>query len=554
VTTEILSLWRSPLDQVGLSEAQTLASRQPRCSIGYGEDFSAMTIYNFGHYVMGGASPSMALTNMFLAMGAANPIGGRAFVPQKTFSVVAPTGGFTVPDQCDMDGSGGGGSLPPAAGGTAFYHFVITPQATGTSKFLNCVDNMISGHTSGGVYFRSLAFEWGASTEATDTCIYAAVWNTRAINCTFTNCPLAFNGQDLACTLEQCTISYNVATPNSTRAVILSGQENAVLGPSQFAQTSIATGGATGCTCISIESAEHPVVSGIQIYEWTIGIDFANEQETRFAQITNCDIQCWETALNIGVPAFAANITTSIKCTGCLLAKTSDSTDSTGKPIVKISSNGFPNTMLNDVALIDCTVFNMQAIAAPNQHGLQIISGSNIKVIGGTYSNNSISAGAGIAITGSPTDVQIIGVNLQPSYPGSPNVRSQQYGLLISGTPDAVLVSGCDMTGYTVMGSAPVVVTGFPQTGLLIFDCPGYNDQNTPLSATTTDLTTGVSAATSSTPYFGPSVIIYSGVSSMTLTVFGQTIPSSFGIVYLPSPYDTFSFSTAPTSFTWIGK
>lgn len=377
--------------------------------------------------------------------------------------------------------------------------------------------------------------------------------NTRS----FTNCPRAFNSEDLSSTLEQCTISYNVtasAGPNNTRAVVLGGEQNGVIGPGQFAQTSIANGGATGCTCISIESAEHPVVSGIQIYEWAIGIDFMHQQQTRFAQIMNCDIQCWQTALNIVIPSGASQITTGIKCTSCILAKTSDSTDPTGSPIVMISTNGNPSTMLNDVALIDCTVFNMSATAPSNQHGLEIVSGSNIKVIGGTYSNNSMSAGAGIAITGSPTDVQIIGVNLQPSYAGSPNVRKQQYGLLISGSPATVLVSGCDMTGYApLLGTEPVAVTGTP-TKLLIFDCPGYNDRNTPLSATSGMLTMGVSAATCSTPYFGPSVIIYSGVAGTTLTVFGQTIPLSFGIVFLPNPYDTFSFSIAPTSFTWIGK
>jgi hypothetical protein len=153
----------------------------------------------------------------------------------------------------------------------------------------------------------------------------------------------------------------------------------------------------------------------------------------------------------------------------------------------------------------------------------------------------SPAGGAGIAIVGSPAGVQIIGVNLQPSYAASPNVQYQQYGLLISGTPTDVLVSGRDMTDYNVVGSAPVSVVG-TQTSLYISDCPGYNDQNTPLFATPAQLTSGVSAATSSTPYFGPSVIIYSGV-PVALHVFGQTITSSFGVVFLPSPYDR---STSP--------
>lgn len=107
--TEILSLWRSPLDQVGLIEAQKLAARQPQCSIGYNEDFSAMTIFNYGHYVSGIVTPTGALINMFTAMApnTYSAYGGRAFIPQKSYAVTASS--IAVPDQSVIDGSGGGG-------------------------------------------------------------------------------------------------------------------------------------------------------------------------------------------------------------------------------------------------------------------------------------------------------------------------------------------------------------------------------------------------------------------------------------------------------------
>ena len=189
------------------------------------------------------------------------------------------------------------------------------------------------------------------------------------------------------------------------------------------------------------------------------------------------------------------------------------------------------------------------------QYGLEIQGGQNIKVIGGTYSNNSRNGGAGIAITGACGDVQIIGVNLQPNYPGSPNLNSQQYGLLVSGnTAGTVLVSGCDMTGYIVLGSSPVYVSGTPYR-LYINDCMGYNDGSPALTATPLQLTTGVYAAELANPYFGPSVLIYSnGSTAVTLNIFGQAITSNFGIIYLPNAYESFSFSTVPLSFSWIGK
>ncbi len=190
---EILSLWRSPLDKVALSGAEALRDRQPRCSIGYDEDFNAMTIYNFGYYATNYPPPpnfDTALSQMFSDMSATNPYGatgGMAFIPQQQFAVDAIS--FSVPDQCNIIGSGGGGS-----GTSPFYHFSIS--GTGSVTFLNCTGN----YTTGGKYFRSLAFRWTNANNSQATCIYAGTGNCRAINCTFTDCPIAFNAQGPGCT------------------------------------------------------------------------------------------------------------------------------------------------------------------------------------------------------------------------------------------------------------------------------------------------------------------------------------------------------------------
>lgn len=283
---------------------------------------------------------------------------------------------------------------------------------------------------------------------------------------------------------------------------------------------------------------------------------FSQSAGTIHAQIRNCEIECWQIALRIQLPVNAEGaITTDLKVTSCTLAKASDSTD--GGPIVKIDAQltfgHNTNSQLNDITLLDCTVFNMAPNPPPGQHGLAISGGQNIKIIGGTYSNNSGSGGAGIAITGACGDVQIVGANLQPS-PGAPNSNSQQYGLLISGSrTGAVLVSGCDMSGYTAPGSAAVSVTGTPSE-LRIVNCAGYNDMNSPLVASPPELVSGVSAATLMSPYFGASVFVYSNSIPVTLHIFGQTITSTFGIIFVPSAYDSFHFSAAPTTFSWIGK
>lgn len=556
---EITSLWRSPLDEIALAQAHALSDRQPYCTtIGYDEKFDPMTIYNYGYYIQNyPPTPTTALTQMLLIMGALNPygaIGGLAFIPQENFPLSFSSGGFVVPDQTVFVGSGGGGPASPT-GGTPFYHFTVTPGSSAMT-LLQCNN---TSHTSGGVYFRSLAFQWGTPGFAGDLCISAGMWNVRAIRCVFTDCPMVFKASGLSCALEQCTINYTVLSsvgPNNTTAVTLLGEQCAALGPGVFSQTSQAPGsnGATGCTCISIEGAEHSVIATMQIYEWTIGVDFSQTGgagSTLHSNITNCEIECWQHALRIKGPGTGISVA-GIKVTSCTLAKTSDSSDS--HAVVSIDANGDD---LHDITLLDCTVVNMApASGLTSQYGLAIASGYDIKVLGGTYSNNSPTPtqGAGIAITGAATDVQIIGVNLQPSYAGAPNTNSQQYALLISGGPTSVLVSGCDMNGY---GSpSPVYVTGTAPTGLLITNCPGYNDRNTSLTAVSGTLTTGASAATAVAPYFGPSVLSYSNSTPVTLNVFGQSITASQGIVFLPNPYDTFYFTSAPISLTlvWTGK
>jgi hypothetical protein len=565
---EILSLWRSPLDQVGASAAEILSKRQPRCSIGPGEDFSAMTIYNFEYYYLATspANTGTALTSMFAAM---NPgpyaSGGLAFIPQLNYNnVVLSSAPFVVPDQCNIVGSGGGG----AGKLTSFYHFTI--DYTAGSLFLSCTGN----YTSGGRYFRSLAFK-GVTTSLSigDTCIYADTANGRAYNCTFTDIPTAFNAQGDGCALQQCTIDYNAISGTAgapIKAIIIAGAQCAVMGPGELQQRpqSDVPSGPSYCTCVSIEGAKQTIIADTHFVDWNIGIDFGFAAGAIDTDIRNCEVQCAQTALSIMLPPSGATTATSgIKVTCCMLAKSNDASadDPMGHPVVVIDPQGNNNGLLTDVTLLECTVVTMGSSTILGQHGLNIVGGSNIKIIGGTYSNNSSHGGAGIAITGACGDVQIIGANLQPTYPwtgttpGS-SLNNQQYGLLISGGPTGtVYVSDCDLTGYT--STTPyqqqaVLVTGTAPHELLISNCPGYNDQSTSISSTPpTSPASASSPGAGGTPYFGPSVFIFSNSSPLSLHVFGQTILTSFGIIFLPSPYDSFNFVlTAPTMFLWIGR
>lgn len=568
-----LSIWRSPLDQVALKAATVLAERQPRCIV-TGEDLSAMTIYNYGNYLAVHSDPSTALSYMLSAMS--TNAGGVAFIPQLLsttgpntgFTIgTIPTGGFGVPDQCNIVASGPGGS---SDSGDAYYHFAIVP--TGNMTFLSCSSG---AYTTGGAYFQGIAFQWSASTSPGDTCIFANVQNCTALRCTFTDCPTAFYANAPGCTLKECTIFYKKMTaPGGATAVTIASAYCAVIGPGELEQTPVGQSGPSGCTCISIQGgADHTVISNTHISEWTIGIDFSKSGGSTNTQIRNCECQSYYTAINIlngyGVPI------SGVKVTSCTLARSNSSggLDAMSNPIVLISPGTFDNSTVSDVTLLNCTVYNKgDATYETGQYGLNIVGGTNIKVLGGTYSNNSPNAGAGIAITGQCGDVQIIGTNLQPSYDdgtghdtgGGSAVQCQAYGLVVTTNPALhmkILVRDCDMRGYNPSGSpacgiAPVYTTGITQ-GLFINDCLGYNDQNTVLNGGSAP-TTSKNAATCSNPYYGPSIIAFSCPTPVTLIVFGQPVTLAFGVIFLPSPYDSFNFtfSMPPTGFvfSWYGK
>jgi hypothetical protein len=555
----ILSLWRFPIDQVAVCEAMELSACQPSCSIGVDIDFSAMTIYNYRAYVDNFGNPNDALTNMFFDMNAAiapGGVGGAAFIRQQGFGVQASS--LAVPDQCNIVGTGGGGDAPGAAG-TPFYHFSIDFSLDST--FFSC--NSTGSYTTGGKYFRSLAFQGTKLGSKTDTCIYAATANVRAYSCTFKDIPTALKMQGSGCALEQCTISY-LSGKDSAKAIVIGGSQCGVFGPSAISQQ---PGGPQNCTGISIEGADHAVLANLHVSDWNIGVDFSQYRGSEYVgaqnvEIRNCEIMSVASALNIQLAMTTSAVLSGVKVTSCHLAKSNNS--SATDPVVLIDINfNLSNNQLYDIVLVDCTVFNM-GLNGSAQYGLQITGGTNLKVLGGTYSNNGSGNGAGIAITGPCGDLQIVGANLQPSYPWAGTTKhgglnSQTFALLVTGGPTGtVLVLDCDMSGYGT-GVSPVSVSGTPPNELLIYSCVGYNDQGFQISMVAPTAATYAAQASSlgthSIDYFGPSMIVYSSPSPVTLHAFGQTITQSFGIVFLPSPYDSIYFSGGPPSnFYWVGK
>jgi len=181
--------------------------------------------------------------------------------------------------------------------------------------------------------------------------------------------------------------------------------------------------------------------------------------------------------------------------------------------------------------------------------GLQINAGQNFEIVGGTYAGNGQGSGisAGHLISGNALNITATGVDLSATYTGPGGTSSAQtYALYISGNPSYVSYNGCLMLNY--MGS-PVQITGSP-SHLRITNCPGYNDQNTPVSSSVPTAST----MAASHNYYGPSQITFSGGTTSSYTLNSVTYAITSGQINLASPYDTIYFNGIPTTFSWIGK
>lgn len=227
--------------------------------------------------------------------------------------------------------------------------------------------------------------------------------------------------------------------------------------------------------------------------------------------------------------------------------------------------------------------------------GMQIAGGSNIEILGGYYSCNgqaedlpSPYSASGIAITGAATGIRITGAACNNSVYAynAQQPGTQAYGVYVSAGASSVRIHSCDLTGNSDNGvlvtgataapsdvfikhcdftglSAPAQVVT-PVTNLQITDCPGYNDQGTPVSSTAPP--SGVSfngsyAGTGFTPYYGP-VMCYCASNATatieTIKLNGKTSPLEGG-AFMVGPGNvaeakiTYVFTTAGPSFLMIG-
>lgn len=580
------------------------------------------TIYNavdFGATAGGTAAVNLAaLTALFTAMPiAAAPAlgGGMARIPQYNFPVFASSAGLPVPPGpggsgdnvggCIIQGLGTGGQ----SGMNAAFHFSINdPIVGGPNIFLYCD----GPHTSGGTFFKNLAFQWVTPGYAGDTCLYLNYWNNGVDSCTFTDCPIAMNFQGLGGSATRCTIDYgkNITTPANTTAILVAGIQTEISGPSEMKGGYVS--GATTAACIGIggtpAGSVHNTLRNLHIYGWNYGVDYSglngtgNGNGTSDTLIDGCQFEITNTAINMQ-PGSSSNLIFNQTISNCTIEKDRASAD--GAAIVYIDSAGGAATNVGPISLVNNVIFSNvtgsggagEGVAQKNQYGVQIGTCANVSILGGRISQcgtteyEGSDGTANICISGNPSAVTVTAVDLNGVYPGANSGGStgtygsaaSEYALLISGNPSIVKVTDCFMSGtsgYSVsitgdpetvrltnctFGTSALSVTGSPAS-LIVTNCTGYNDQNTPIN-TLAHITTGTaySAATqgsnSGTSYYGSSLVMFTAANSIggTFQVNGGTaqtlLPLQFVTVFLNSPYDTIQFNThAPSAFSWTGK
>ena len=554
------------------------------------------TVYNgvdFGLVAPGGGTAlanTTALSSLFAAMVApAGLPGGTAWIPQYNYPVNASLVGLTVPIQSIFQGLGTGGH---GRAGTN-VHFLIN-DTTSAGTFLSC-----SGvHTSGGTFFKNLAFQWSDPEFAGDTVLFLQYQGNAVEDCTFLDCPTALYIRGLTTLVKHCEIYYNVLAsdpPTNVTAILLHAVNCEISGPSEFNGGPVVTASPGTSTCISIgggaTGCNLNTLRNLHMYYWNYGIDYSDINDTGVGSgtadniIDRCYINIIRTAIYL-TPSDSVGKIFNQTFTNNVLTKDHDSNE--GGPIVFIDSNGGPAENIGPISFVNNVIYSnvsnehghQHGEAQHDQYGVKIGTCSEVSIIGGqisqcgTLTATGADGTANVCISGNPSLVILDSVNLNSTYPGVNSGKGtgttgsgpSQYALLITGDPSYVQVNNCNMSGFSGAGQAPVSVTGSPTT-LIITNSPGYNDQNTPINTLAHILPgTAYSAATQGahggTSYYGPSFIMFTSSPSSggTVAINGGTpqmlLPSQVVCLTLASPYDTIEFNLGhgPTAFTWIGK
>lgn len=394
------------------------------------------------------------------------------------------------------------------------------------------------------------------------------------------------------CGLVDCTVQY-VSGQTGQTMVLLQGSQD-------FVRNCVImenTGGPAGCYGIEIGGTNGIYIDDVHISDFDIGLKLTDSLRDSFISNTLIDAQVCAVQI---MPTTNAHKINNICFSNCVFAEnqTTGGSGQTGNSGVVITTNGGTDSNVTGIVFSNCIAYGWGAA------GIEIDYGQDIVISGGQFSSNgqssnapaSLRAGiaiaggtlitisgvdcsgvnqlwqdkhsgamtqpAGISISNNPTsppaisDVVITGCNLQGNATTGHGALITQSGNTIS----TVLFNACNVSGYG-SSSGAISVTGTP-SGLQITNCAGYNDQNTDLNGGTPPTTSALSASSCSTPYYGPSIVLFSNEAMgtwtpLTVSISGPSYSMGFGSIYLARPYDQIQFAGTMTPqfvFHWVGK
>jgi hypothetical protein len=557
--------------------------------------------------------------------------GGRLWFAQRSYTMNASTNGLLIPDQSIVEASGYGGvSFGGASSffhciingsgssGTAGLIFMSLTGMGHTDGGAALRGLAFQGNSTNSTDMAVYCDLWNSRViectfKDTPVCVGLAV---------LPNGTGSGNGAANGASIDRCTIQvgFRGDFPDYCTSIWLTAEQSQIHGPSEFAVQTPNTFNSQ--VCISVgggeDGSEHQTISGVHIDGYQYGIDYADINNTGIKSgalhtfVENCEIDCQNTAINMSVYLPTSNPAGHSITSQCFVKVSADKSGAStnGAPVWLIDTNSNNNNSVESVDMYGCLIYsnvdNSKGTAQPDQYGLQINGGGSIRMFGGkigglgtkaggndgtanvaitssyTFPYNTPGTGGypapgippttgspGTSVTNGPDSVLLEGVDLRPNYvhQGSGSGPTQ-WALIVSGTQSGSLrFNQCDMNDFTG-GGLPVKVTAtFTGDGvLLITDCPGYNDQGTDINATVIP-TSATSAQSSSTPYYGPSEILFQngntgGTTTLVIGGVSYTIPPGQFVtktLAMPNIQISMSFSGGATSgninnWKWKGR
>ena len=257
------------------------------------------------------------------------------------------------------------------------------------------------------------------------------------------DCQQAFLIQTDSTTLLQCTVTYDSAYSStaSCTGISIQARTHAVTEVNIEQCSLTCTNLNDFATGIDVGYIDYVRVCETQISGFSTGVLIHNTEGTSkgpaFAAV---DIDATGSCVVIKESVYDASFV------DCHFEPTATPSGPNASGII-LTTTGGNNNDIDTVRFTSCTV---SGFPAPYS-GLEIETGQNIQVTGGNYSGNG---GAGIAIVGSVTEIQITGANcIGLSYAGATTPTTQQYGIYVTAGQD-IQIMGVNCSGNGISSKA----------------------------------------------------------------------------------------------------